>query len=114
MSHDPRTTVDPQDGYVDVAAEIFRLLSDPTRIRVILALQSGERSVTQLAEVVGKSPTVVSQHLAKMRLGRLVRARREGTTMFYSLIDEHVRRLVTEAVFQAEHTVDDQPAHHRG
>ncbi|WP_431797722.1 ArsR/SmtB family transcription factor [Microbacterium kunmingense] len=114
MSHDPRASVDPQDGYVDVAAEIFRLLSDPTRIRVILALQDGERSVTQLADAVGKSPTVVSQHLAKMRLGRLVRARREGTAMFYSLIDEHVRRLVTEAVFQAEHTVDDDPRHHRG
>ena len=99
---------------MDVAAEIFRLLSDPTRIRVILALQDGERSVTQLADTVGKSPTVVSQHLAKMRLGRLVRARREGTAMFYSLIDEHVRRLVTEAVFQAEHTVDDDPRHHRG
>ncbi|WP_322409913.1 metalloregulator ArsR/SmtB family transcription factor [Microbacterium invictum] len=114
MSHDATAPLDPQDAYVDVAAEIFRMLSDPTRVRIILALQDGERSVSQLAEVVAKSPTVVSQHLSKMRLGRLVRARREGTTMHYSLIDEHVRRLVTEAVFQAEHSVDDQPPHHRG
>ncbi|GAA4781143.1 metalloregulator ArsR/SmtB family transcription factor [Microbacterium gilvum] len=99
-----------QSEYVDIAAEIFRLLSDPTRIRIILALREGELSVSRIAEVVGKTPTVVSQHLAKLRMGRLVRARRDGTTMYYRLVDEHARRLVTEGVFQAQHTVDD-PQH---
>ncbi|KHL09992.1 DNA-binding transcriptional ArsR family regulator [Mumia flava] len=98
--------------YVDLAAEVFTLLADPTRIRIILVLRSGESSVGNLAETVGKSPAAVSQHLAKLRWGRIVRARQEGNRVYYSLVDEHARTLVTQAVFQAEHAVDEQPAHH--
>jgi DNA-binding transcriptional ArsR family regulator len=113
MTADSREcTFDVQSPYVDAAAEIFRMLSDPTRIRIILALKAGELSVNHIADIVDKTPTSVSQHLAKMRFGKLVRARRDGTTMFYSLIDEHAPRLVSEAVFQAEHALDDAPRHH--
>jgi DNA-binding transcriptional ArsR family regulator len=105
-------TFEVRSPYVEIAAEIFRMLSDPTRIRIILALRAGELSVNHIADIVDKTPTVVSQHLAKMRLARLVKSRRNGTTMFYSLTDEHARRLVAEAVFQAEHAVDDHPHHH--
>lgn len=97
---------------MEIAAEVFRMLADPTRIRIVLALRVGELSVNHLADVIDKTPTVVSQHLAKLRLGKMVRARREGTTMFYSLIDEHARRLVSEAVFQAQHALSEQPEHH--
>lgn len=99
--------------YVELAAEVFGLLADATRVRIILALRDGESSVTELAATVGKSATVVSQHLAKLRWGRIVRARQEGNRVFYSLIDEHARLLVTQAVLQAQHAVDDDPAHHR-
>ncbi|WP_251150210.1 metalloregulator ArsR/SmtB family transcription factor [Cellulosimicrobium sp. Marseille-Q4280] len=98
--------------YVELAAEVFSLLADPTRVRIILALRGGEQSVSALAETVGKAPTAVSQHLAKLRWGRIVRTRQDGTRVFYSLVDEHARNLVTQAVFQAQHAVDDQPAHH--
>lgn len=99
--------------YIDLAADVFTLLSDVTRIRIVLALRDGELSVSELAERVGKPPTAVSQHLAKLRWGKIVRARQEGTRVFYGLIDEHARNLVTQAVFQAEHVVDDVPRHHR-
>lgn len=100
---------------MDLAAEVFSLLSDATRIRIILALRGGELPVGELAGRVGKSPTVVSQHLAKLRWGRIVSARQDGTRVFYSLIDEHARQLVTHAVFQAEHVVGDGvPDHHLG
>ncbi|MFT3889422.1 MAG: metalloregulator ArsR/SmtB family transcription factor [Arachnia sp.] len=102
-----------QSQYVDLAAEVFSLLSDATRIRIILALRDGELPVGELAERVGKSPTAVSQHLAKLRWGKIVQARQEGTRVFYSLIDEHARELVTHAVLQAEHVVEGAPAHHR-
>ena len=106
-------TFDVESQYVDLAAEVFTLLSDATRIRVILALRGGEMSVGQLAERVGKSPTVVSQHLAKLRWGKIVQARQEGNRVFYSLIDEHARELVAQAVFQAQHVVDGTfPQHH--
>lgn len=103
-----------ESQYVELAAEVFSLLSDATRIRIILALREGELAVGELAERVGKPPTAVSQHLAKLRWGKIVQARQEGTRVFYSLIDEHARELVTHAVFQAEHVVDGIPPHHRG
>lgn len=114
MSEDSKMcTFAPESQYVDLAAEVFTLLSDVTRIRIILALRDGEQSVSELAEQVGKSPTVVSQHLAKLRWGKIVQARQEGNRAFYSLIDEHARELVVHAVFQAEHVVEGLfPPHH--
>ncbi len=103
-------TVDSQ--FVEMAVEVFTLLADATRVRIILALRDGEQSVSDLAELVGKSPTAVSQHLAKLRWGRIVKVRQEGTRMFYTLVDEHARRLVAHAVYQAEHALDETPAHH--
>lgn len=100
--------------YADFAAEVFSLLADATRVRIILALRDGELPVGELAKQVDKSPTVVSQHLAKLRWGKIVHARQEGTRVFYSLIDDHARHLVTHAVFQAEHVVDGVPPHHLG
>ncbi len=113
MSEDSKVcTFGVESQYVDLAAEVFSLLSDATRIRIILALRTGELAVSELAERVGKPPTVVSQHLAKLRWGRVVQARQEGTRVYYSLIDEHARQLVTHAVFQAEHVIDgDMPPH---
>lgn len=99
--------------YVELAVEVFGLLADATRLRIILALRDGERSVGRLAELVGKSPTAVSQHLAKLRWGRIVQARQEGTHMYYRLANEHAARLVVDALHQAEHSVDADPAHHR-
>lgn len=108
-----RCTFNVESQFVEMAVEVFSLLADATRVRIILALREGERSVNDLAEVTGKSPTAVSQHLAKLRWGRIVKARQDGTKMFYSLIAEHARRLVIHAVYQAEHAIDEVPAHHR-
>jgi DNA-binding transcriptional ArsR family regulator len=93
----------PTEEQVGLAAESFQMLADPTRIKILWALLQGESSVACLADLVGSSPTAVSQHLAKLRLARLVRARREGTFMFYSAADVHVRQLLEEALFHADH-----------
>lgn len=94
------------DPDIDVAAEVFQLLADATRVRIILTLSRGETSVNELAEAVGKSATAVSQHLAKLRWGRIVQARQDGNRVYYSLVDEHARLLVTQAIFQAQHATD--------
>ncbi|MFF3239180.1 ArsR/SmtB family transcription factor [Micromonospora sp. NPDC002931] len=93
----------PHDEQVQLAADGFRLLADPTRIKILWALLQGESSVACLAELVGAAPTAVSQHLAKLRLAGLVRGRREGTFVYYSAADVHVQRLLTEALFHADH-----------
>ena len=98
---------------VELAVEVFTMLADATRVRVVLALQDGELSVNTLAELVGKSPTAVSQHLAKLRLARIVATRHEANRVYYRLANEHARRLVSDAIDQAEHSVDDHPGHHR-
>lgn len=89
------------------------MLSDPTRVQLLWALVEGESSVTDLAEAVGKPAPSVSQHLAKLRMARLVRTRRQGTTIHYSLENDHIRQLVTDAVFNAEHAGPGIPGHHR-
>lgn len=67
-----------------------------------------------MAEIVGKPAATVSQHLAKLRMARLVRTRREGTTIYYTVENPHIAQLVTDAVFNAEHAGPGIPAHHRG
>ena len=85
---------------VELAVEIFRMLADETRIRLLWALRGSELSVNQLADAVGKPGPGVSQHLAKLRMARMVRTRREGNQVFYR-------------VENAEHASDGVPAHHR-
>jgi DNA-binding transcriptional ArsR family regulator len=87
------------DDQVDLVVEVFRMLADTTRVQVLWALVSREMSVNDLAAHVGKPAPSVSQHLAKLRMARLVRTRREGTTIFYSLDNDHIGQLVTDAVF---------------
>lgn len=104
---------DPDSEYVELAVEVFSMLADATRVRMILALrESGELSVNHLATLVEKTPAAVSQHLAKLRLARMVTARHEGTRAFYRLTDEHASQLVTDAILQAEHSLGGVPRHH--
>lgn len=104
----------PDGQYVELAVEVFSMLADATRIRIILALRDhGELSVNLLAEIVDKAPAAVSQHLAKLRLARIVATRHEGTRVFYRLENEHARQLVADAISQAEHSLGGIPRHHR-
>lgn len=116
MNADMRVVdTDPSSEFVELAAEVLGLLSDPTRIRIVLALrQADELSVNALAEIVGKKPSGVSQHLARLRMARMVTTRQEGTSVRYRLTDEHALALVIEAIQQAEHAVasGQLPPHH--
>ncbi|SOC57912.1 ArsR/SmtB family transcription factor [Ornithinimicrobium cerasi] len=103
MSETPVQVV-PDELHAREVADTFRLLSDPTRVRILWALLHGELNVGTLADLVDANPTAVSQHLSKLRLAGLVQTRREGTFVHYSADDAHVRRLLTEALSHAEHT----------
>jgi DNA-binding transcriptional ArsR family regulator len=102
----------PDSQYVELAVEVFAMLADATRIRIILALKDQELSVNRLAGIVEKSPAAVSQHLAKLRLARIVSTRQDGTRVFYRLDNGHPSQLVNDAIFQAEHSLDRAPRHH--
>jgi DNA-binding transcriptional ArsR family regulator len=100
------------DEQADLVVEVFRMLADATRVQLLWALADRELSVNDLAGRVAKPAPSVSQHLAKLRMARLVRTRREGTQVFYRLENDHVRQLVTDAVHNAEHAAGGVPAHH--
>ena len=93
----------PSEDEFRSAVGMLKLLGDETRLRIIWALLDGEHSVNELAELVGAQAAGVSQHLAKLRLARLVRTRRDGTRIFYVADDAHVRRLVEEVLSHADH-----------
>lgn len=101
----------PDDEQLRVAATGFALLADPSRLRVLWVLAHADADVTTLAEVTGVRPSAVSQHLAKLRLAGLVQATRDGRRQVYSVRGGHVRRLVLEALDQAEHQVTGVPDH---
>lgn len=98
---------------VELAVETFRMLADGTRVRLLWALRDGELSVNALADAVGKPAPAVSQHLAKLRMARIVRTRREGNHVFYRIENDHIGSLVRDAIHNAEHASDEVPAHHR-
>ncbi len=92
----------------EAAATVFRLLADPTRLSLVWHLREGERSVNELADLVERPSPAVSQHLAKLRLAGLVSTRRAGTTVWYRLENDHVGRLVVDALSHAQHA--EEPA----
>jgi DNA-binding transcriptional ArsR family regulator len=98
---------------LDAATMTLKLLADRTRLHIVWALLHGEHSVNDLADHVGVAPAAVSQHLAKLRLAHVVRTRRDGNRIYYVAENEHILRLVTEALFHADHLSSAAPAHHR-
>jgi DNA-binding transcriptional ArsR family regulator len=76
------------------AAAMLSALANPKRLLVLCSLVERERSVGELAELVGLSDAALSQHLSKMRALRLVRGRRDGQTIYYGLASEDVRAIL--------------------
>lgn len=91
------------------AAEIFAILGDPTRVRVLTALRAGELCVSDLAVATGVNRSTVSHQLRVLRTHRLVERRREGKTVFYAIADEHVEALLDMACLHASEEADDRP-----
>ncbi len=84
-------------------AELFRTLSDPSRVRIIAALVDGEMNIGALVEAVGISQSAVSHQMGRLRHMRLVKARKVGRQVFYSLDDEHVADLFRQGMEHASH-----------
>jgi len=112
MSEDTRTrrqVLAPEQ--VDIAVEILRMIAEPTRVRLLWALLDRELSGNELADAVRKPPPGVSQHLAKLRSARVVRTRQNQ--VFYRIENSHVRQLIEDAIYNAEHATAALPDHHR-
>ncbi|MGV3489646.1 MAG: ArsR/SmtB family transcription factor [Tuberibacillus sp.] len=84
-------------------SQIFKVLSEPTRIRIMYLLRENEYSVNQIAETLGLQQSTVSHQLRLLKNLRLVKFRREGTTIFYSADDNHVFEVMEQTIEHARH-----------
>ncbi len=100
----------PLDLLEDVV-DTFKALSDPTRAQLIYLLTEHEYSVNELSECVAVSASAVSHHLTKLRAIRLVRTRRDGNQIYYSVDDSHVAALFQEALYHLDHVRRNRPDH---
>jgi DNA-binding transcriptional ArsR family regulator len=92
----------PDDTTLLRMSEIFAALSDPTRLRLLLALCRQPLCVHDLSQILGVTESAVSHQLRMLRVLRLVAARRSGRRVFYSLDDAHVFRLIEEGLKHAQ------------
>ncbi|MEU6798559.1 metalloregulator ArsR/SmtB family transcription factor [Nonomuraea wenchangensis] len=98
-----RERMPPGDDLADTA-DVFGLLSDTNRLKLLVALLEGELCVCDLAAVTGQSESAVSHALRLLRAHRIVAARRAGRMAYYRLADPHVRMLLDLALAHTEHT----------
>lgn len=103
--------VSPTPRQVASAVTAFSLLADPTRVKLLWAIRDQGSDVTSLAATAGCSPTAASQHLSKLRFAGLVEGVRDGRRVVYRIRGGHVRRLLEEALFHADHQVTGEPVH---
>jgi ArsR family transcriptional regulator len=79
-------------------ADLFKMFADSTRVKIILALLHSELCVCDIAALLGMTTSAISHQLRLLRQTKLVKTRREGTVIFYSLDDEHVRNIVAQGL----------------
>ena len=87
---------------VEALADTFRVLGDPTRVRILDALSGGELCVCDIASLVGISESAVSHQLRLLRGMRLVRPRRAGRLVYYAVDDQHILELLNQASTHVE------------
>lgn len=84
----------PSEDDIFDLAELFKIFGDSTRMRILFVLFEEEVCTCDLAEILGMTSSAISHQLAILRKAKLVKCRRDGKTVFYSLSDEHVRTII--------------------
>ena len=87
-------------------ADMFRMMGDPTRLSILLSCMDDALPVGEIAGRLGLAPSLVSHHLRLLRATRLLKADRRGRRVFYSAVDEHVRRVLADMV---DHVGEPEP-----
>ena len=94
----------PAENDMQDLAELFKIFGDTTRIRILFVLFEAEVCVCDLAETLGMTQSAISHQLKMLKSSGLVRARRRGKSVFYSLADEHVLTIISQGL---EHVEED-------
>ena len=88
----------PSDDELYFLSELFKIFGDATRVRILYVLFEGERCVQDIADTIGMSQSSVSHQLRILKQSRLVKFRREGRTVYYSLADDHVLTILCQGL----------------
>ena len=97
-THEPLIDID----LCSRAAAIFRALGDPSRLQLLALLSQREMCVTELTERLGDNLPAISQRLKLLRIEKIVRSRRQGKHIYYSLSDEHIKNLISNGLAHGE------------
>ena len=88
---------------IESLSKLFKVFGDPTRIKILWALNVYELCVLDICEVLGMTKSAVSHQLSTLKEAKLVRARREGKEVYYSLDDEHVKEIFETGIIHVTH-----------
>lgn len=88
----------PEEDTISRLSEVFKIFGDNTRIRILWALFDKELCVYDIAEALGMSQSAISHQLRTLKQARLIKARRDGKNSFYSLDDDHVKRIIEQVL----------------
>lgn len=88
----------PDDDTIFDLAELFKLFGDSTRIKIIYSIYEKELCVCDIAEVVNMTQSAISHQLKNLKMARLVKSRKEGKVVYYSLNDEHIEKIFNQAL----------------
>ena len=100
----------PGEYIINKLTEFYKIMGDGTRLRLICALGDGEMCVCDLANVLSMTKSSISHQLAKMKTSGVVKSRREGKEVYYSLDDEHVLKIFSTTIKHIEHKKEEQNA----
>lgn len=93
------------DELIDSLSGIFKVMADPTRLKILYALMRGTCNVSKLVELLGMSQSSISHQLILLKQEGLIRSKKEGRKVFYSLDDDHVETLFTMGYTHAMHKI---------
>lgn len=88
----------PPDEVLSDLADLFKIFGDSTRIKILYALLRSELCVCDIADLLGLTQSAISHQLRALKNARLVKSRREGKTVFYSLADDHVKTIIDQGL----------------
>lgn len=88
----------PDEDTLDELEELFKTFGDSTRIKILYVLHEGELCVCDIAAMLGMTQSAISHQLRVLRQNRLIRSRRDGKNIYYSLADEHVRTIISMGI----------------
>lgn len=88
---------------IENSVNIFKALADETRLKIIDAIIKESKTVSQIVEIIGESQSGVSHQLKTLKESKIVKSERKGRCIYYSLADDHVKKIVTQTFLHATH-----------